>query len=117
MSNESYFHRRIGGRKGKMRLAHHIVWEEANGLIPENYEIHHIDHNKKNNDLENLKLVTVSDHQRIHSPYFGLLNGQWMRICSDCKTIGPVARNTICDPCRARRARIERRTKRSMEQE
>lgn len=109
MSSKSYFHRRIGGRKGKMRLAHHIIWEEINGVIPEGYEIHHIDHDKKNNDLENLRLLTVSEHQRTHSPHLGLLNGEWMRICPDCRTIGPLTRRPVCDPCRARRARIERR--------
>lgn len=92
-----------------MRLAHHIIWEEANGPIPEGYEIHHIDHNKQNNDLENLKLLTTSDHQRTHSPHFGKLNGEWVRICVDCREIGKPKVRPCCDDCRARRARIERR--------
>lgn len=111
MRKDSYFHKRIGGRKGKMRLAHHILWEQANGPIPEDYEIHHIDNDKKNNDLENLKLVTVSDHQRIHSPFFAILDNNWVRVCKDCRNVVKVCRNSICDSCRARRERIRRRNK------
>lgn len=113
--NKTYLHKRIGGRKGKMRLLHHVVWEAAHGNIPEGYEIHHIDCNKKNNDLENLELLTVSDHQKTHSPYFGKLNGEWVRICKYCKTIAKPKLRPTCDDCRARMARIERRTKRAQQ--
>lgn len=109
--NKSYKHRCIGGRQGKMRLDHHIVWEAAYGPIPEGYQIHHIDHNKKNNDLDNLALLTVSDHQKTHSPHFGLLNGAWVRICRFCRGVDKPKIRPICDECRARMARIERRTK------
>lgn len=109
MKKDSYKHRRIGGRAGKMRLAHHILWEEANGPIPDGYEIHHLDENKQNNDLENLVCLTVADHQKMHSPYFGKLNGEWVRICKRCKTVGAPKVRPTCDDCRARMARIERR--------
>ena len=49
------------------RMLHDIVWENANGSIPDGYEIHHIDGDKQNNDIENLKLVTPLEHKRIHS--------------------------------------------------
>lgn len=111
---DAYKHRRLGGRAGKMRLAHHIIWEAVNGPIPARHLIHHIDHNKQNNDVENLQLVTTSEHQRIHSPYYGKLNGTWLQICPDCKGIDAVPRRQpTCDGCRARRARIERRQKKS----
>lgn len=110
MNNTAYKHKRIGGRAGKMRLAHHIVWEAAHGQIPENYQVHHIDHNKKNNDLENLLLLSTSDHQKTHSPHFGKLNGEWVRICKYCREIGKPVKRPICDDCRARMGRIERRT-------
>ena len=42
------------------------VWEIANGKIPDGLEIHHIDGNHSNNDLANLKLVTIQEHLEIH---------------------------------------------------
>lgn len=109
MNNKAYKHRRIGGREGKLRLAHHVIWEEAVGPIPEGYQVHHIDHNKKNNDLDNLILLSASDHQKTHSPHFGKLNGSWVRICKYCREIGAPKIRPVCDSCRARNARIERR--------
>lgn len=48
-------------------LAHRWVWENINGLIPKEMEIHHIDKNKDNNEIENLEIVSRSDHQKIHA--------------------------------------------------
>lgn len=47
------------------------LWEDAYGKIPvdENgvsYEIHHIDGNHHNNNLQNLKLVSIQEHYDIH---------------------------------------------------
>lgn len=46
---------------------HRVVWEYYNGIIPDGYEIHHIDENPHNNRIENLELVKAGDHQKIHS--------------------------------------------------
>lgn len=35
--------------------------------IPENYEIHHIDENTQNNDIENLMMILPSEHSKIHA--------------------------------------------------
>ena len=106
-----YLHKRVGGRKGKMRLAHHIVWETSHGPVPEGYELHHIDHDKRNNDLENLACITISEHQKMHSPNYAKLDGIWVRICPDCRNINVSFKRPLCDQCRARRARIDRRNK------
>ncbi|TDN64266.1 HNH endonuclease [Scandinavium goeteborgense] len=37
---------------------HRLVWEAFNGAIPEGYEIDHVDENKGNNSLGNLRLMT-----------------------------------------------------------
>jgi hypothetical protein len=109
MNKKYYKHRRIGGRQGPMRLEHHLIWETLNGKIPDGYQIHHIDFDPKNNDIENLALVTVSEHQKIHSKHFGKLNGLWVRICKYCREINAPKKRPTCDKCRARMERIRRK--------
>lgn len=49
----------------RMRI-HRYVWEYYNGKIPDGYHVHHIDGDKSNNDISNLRLLTVSDHIKLH---------------------------------------------------
>ena len=47
------------------------IWKDANGPIPldalgRSYEIHHIDGNKENNDLNNLMCISIEEHYLIH---------------------------------------------------
>ena len=44
--------------KDRMVTYHRIVWTLLNGDIPEGMEIDHIDGNRINNDINNLRLVT-----------------------------------------------------------
>ncbi len=53
--------------QGDRHYLHRRVWEDANGPIPDGYDIHHRDHNKTNNDLDNLQLLTKDDHTRLHA--------------------------------------------------
>lgn len=41
-------------------------WELHNGLIPPGYVIHHIDRDRRNNSIENLQMLTRSDHGKLH---------------------------------------------------
>lgn len=46
-------------------------WEKAYGPIPKDekgrsYEIHHIDGNRKNNDLSNLQCLSLQEHYELH---------------------------------------------------
>ena len=70
------------GHKGNRVFKHHVVICEALGLteIPRGWHIHHIDENKTNNSLENLALLTVKAHNRIHGarPELSQLKG-WER--------------------------------------
>lgn len=50
----------------KSKRLHIYVWEKANGEVPDGYDIHHIDHNKDNNALENLACVPRSKHHSEH---------------------------------------------------
>lgn len=45
---------------------HRDVWEYYNCEIPKGYEVHHKDHNKGNNDIENLQLLKKSAHSKLH---------------------------------------------------
>ena len=48
-------------------MMHNIVWEQYYGSIPKGMQVHHIDHNKLNNDISNLQLVNSLEHKRLHS--------------------------------------------------
>lgn len=51
------------GNHGK--YLHRLIWEKANGNIPDGYVIHHKDGNRLNNDLSNLELMELHEHQRL----------------------------------------------------
>lgn len=53
------------------KIDYRKIWEDANGTIPKDengisYEIHHVDGNRSNNDLSNLKCVSIQEHYNIH---------------------------------------------------
>lgn len=56
---------RLPDGKGR-RAEHRWVWEQANGPIPQGYEIHHRNEDRTDNRLENLELVTLAEHRRRH---------------------------------------------------
>lgn len=51
--------------KLKKRL-HIYIYEKEYGEIPQGMEVHHKDHNKDNNDIDNLILLTREEHMKIH---------------------------------------------------
>jgi hypothetical protein len=50
--------RKIGGRKGKLRLVHRDAWARANGAIPDGLCIDHVCRNRRCYELAHLRLVT-----------------------------------------------------------
>jgi len=42
-------------------------WEKENGKVPDGYILHHIDHNSMNDDVNNLKALTRSEHIKEHA--------------------------------------------------
>lgn len=48
---------------------HRAVWQYHNGEIPEGFAVHHKDHNKANNRIENLELLSHSDHSKHHAKH------------------------------------------------
>lgn len=54
-----------------LNMHYRQIWEQYYGPIPLDelgrpYEIHHIDGNRKNNNINNLKCITVEEHYNIH---------------------------------------------------
>jgi len=48
--------------EGKKKYLHRVIWEEANGQIPDGMVVDHVDGDKTNNDLSNLRLATYSQN-------------------------------------------------------
>lgn len=64
MRNTGYY----GATSGDRHLLHRRIWEDANGPIPDGYDIHHRDENKTNNSLENFECLPKAEHTRLYSP-------------------------------------------------
>lgn len=65
-SDRVYYVPNASHRKRGMGRLHQEIWRDANGPIPDGYEIHHKDHNPLNNALENLELISIADHHAHH---------------------------------------------------
>lgn len=54
-------------RKGhRYRAEHILVWEAAHGPLPKGYIVHHINHIKDDNRLENLEAMPRAQHNHSH---------------------------------------------------
>lgn len=51
---------------GKNKLVHRRVYEKKYGKIPKGYEIHHVNHNKLDNRVENLEALPKNVHREYH---------------------------------------------------
>jgi len=60
VGNHGYY--QVKTVKFGLKLAHRVIWEIINGEIPEGMVIDHIDRNRKNNKLSNLRLVDSADN-------------------------------------------------------
>ena len=52
------------GEIHKSFLCHRFVWECYNDIIPKNYEIDHINKDKLDNKIENLRCVTINENRK-----------------------------------------------------
>lgn len=69
--------------RGSGNPLHRVVWQYYFGDIPKGFVIHHIDHDKNNNNIENLRLLTKEQHSIIHRK--GLtVNKRISGICANC---------------------------------
>lgn len=59
----------MGGYKfSKGTRVHRLVWTNHNGAIPEGSVVHHKNGIKDDNRIENLELMTLSEHASLHAP-------------------------------------------------
>jgi hypothetical protein len=58
-----------GKKKSKHIFQHHAVLLKHLRMteLPLGYCVHHMDGDKKNNDVSNLQLMTIGDHRRLHA--------------------------------------------------
>lgn len=63
LRNNGYYGRTYGNRE----LMHRVVWKHNKGDIPSEYDIHHINHDKTDNRIENLEIYEKSEHARLFS--------------------------------------------------
>lgn len=70
--------------QGKIKrfYVHRLVYLIFFGEIPDDYEVNHIDHNKSNNSLSNLELVTKSENQLKSRKYYNI--SKKPIICPQC---------------------------------
>ncbi len=60
--------RKPNGRRQSVTV-HRLLWEETYGDIPEGMIIHHKNEDKKDNRIENLQMVSKSQHTLIHKKH------------------------------------------------
>ena len=70
---------------GKNIKVHVYVWEKKNGSKPKGYDLHHKDFDKSNYNIDNIELLSFSDHRKIHAGWIRNNKGEWlMKPCKDC---------------------------------
>lgn len=48
------------------KYLHRYLYEKEHGELPSNIHVHHIDHDRSNNDLSNLMAMSIEDHMAYH---------------------------------------------------
>jgi hypothetical protein len=59
--NNGYYGKTYGSRS----LMHRDVWEHYKRKIPKGHDIHHKNHDKTDNRIENLELYTKTEHAKL----------------------------------------------------
>ena len=77
-------------KDNKTQKVHVLVWEEKFGKKPKGCDIHHKDFDKSNYYLNNLELLSLSDHRKVHANWVRY-KGIWVaKPCKDCNQVLPL---------------------------
>jgi hypothetical protein len=98
-STDGYAEIRVSRKHVKVHI---MVWEEKNGPKPKGFIIHHKDEDKMNFSLDNLELLTDTDHRRVHAGWLRE-NGVWIkRPCLRCHKLIELE-EPYCTTCKVER--------------
>ncbi len=86
---ENNVHKRI------YKKVHRIIWETFCGLIPDDLTIDHIDTNKQNNNLSNLRLLTREKNTSIANKNKKSSKRYFYELYKDDKLLGIYDRNEL----------------------
>ena len=62
----NYLSLSLSNKTKETKYIHVLVWETFVGPIPDGYDVHHKNHNRKDNRLVNLELIESSKHSSMH---------------------------------------------------
>ena len=95
---EGYWRICIRGKDGlwKVCYLHRLIYEQAHGPIPPNHDIHHLDEDKGNCSLSNLRCLHHSEHLSlhhlgVHASHLVLADGTVAKQCAICGDLFPLA--------------------------
>lgn len=68
------------GHKENISYPKLIMEQYLGRKLNKNEQVHHIDENPLNNDINNLQILKLGEHQRLHSKFI-----EYYKICEFCK--------------------------------
>ena len=77
---------------------HQAIWRHHIGPIPAGCHIHHLDHNKDNNNIDNLACMPGGEHERQHAKEMFAGKSKEERLAL-MKQLAPKPRQAICEEC------------------
>ncbi|MBR1645166.1 MAG: HNH endonuclease [Selenomonadaceae bacterium] len=106
------FRKRKGGHYFNPQISiYRLVWIYYRGELPPHAVIHHVDENKDNNDIENLRSMTVQAHMLLHGRKSK--DDENIFVCQDCGVSfsSPANHALYCPECRKKRAQERKRNR------